>query len=233
MDVNEWKRSNMRTERTERPRHRHITPIHAALATAVLGLLVMPLAFSGAKPTASASGSSLRKQVKSLQRRLTILESRPAPPVKDGSITSDKIGDGAVTTPKLAPDAVAQNAINAGNAINAARLGGVPPGGCQQGWIKASAVIDTRAPLTDVPSPVPGFDCASEADDAIQIARSGTGSYEISIAGIDTAAAMASSAGPNTVASATRVQEGSLVVDVWANTTGGFVDGTEFTLIVF
>jgi hypothetical protein len=153
--------------------------------------------------------------------------------IKDGAVTSNKLADGAVTTRKLAPDAVAPNATNAANSINSASLGGIPPGGCQQGWIKASAVIDTRAPLTEVPSPVTGFDCASGANDAIQIARSGTGEYELSLAGIDSAAAIASSALPNTVASATKVQEGSLVVHVWSNPTGELVDGTPFTLIVF
>jgi hypothetical protein len=165
--------------------------------------------------------------------------------IRDGAVTADKIADGAVTTPKLAPDAVApnatnaanaanaMNAANAANATNAAKLGGIAPGGCQQGWIKASAVIDTRAPLTGQPSPVPGFDCADNANDAIQIARAGTGEYELSLAGIDSAAAIASSALPNTVASATKVQEGGLVVHVWSNTTGELVDNTPFTLVVF
>ena len=165
--------------------------------------------------------------------------------IRNSAVTTDKIADGAVTTSKLAPDAVAPNATNAVNAANAtnaanaasamdsAKLGGVAPGGCQQGWIKASAVINTRAPLTEQPSSVPGFDCASKANDAIQIARSGTGEYELSLAGIDSAAAIASSALPNTVASATKVQEGGLVVHVWSNTTGELVDGTPFTLVVF
>jgi hypothetical protein len=154
--------------------------------------------------------------------------------IKDGAITTGKIADGAVTTPKLAPDAVAPNATNAANSMNSARLGGVAPGGCQQGWIMASAVIDTRM-LTDAnrDTDVAGFDCASRAADAIHIHRAGIGEYELSLAGIDSAAAIASSALPNTVTSATKVQEGSLVVHVWSNTTGEFVDNTPFTLVVF
>jgi hypothetical protein len=167
--------------------------------------------------------------------------------LRAGAVTTDKIADGALTTPKFAADSVAPNAMNAANAAtaqnaanaanaqnaaNAAMLGGVAPGGCQQGWIKASAVIDTR-PLTDQPSSVSGFDCASKADDGIQIARAGTGEYELALAGIDSASAIASSALPNTVASATKVQEGSLVVHVWSNTTGALVDNTPFTLEVF
>jgi hypothetical protein len=153
--------------------------------------------------------------------------------IRDGAITTRKIADGAVTRSKLAPDALPPNATGAANPIDSANLGGIVPGGCQQGSIMASAVIDTRAPLTEVPSSVPGFDCASRAGDAIQIARAGTGEYELSLAGIDTAAAIASSALPNTVASATKVQEGSLVVHVWSNTTGALMDGTPFTLVVF
>ena len=60
--------------------------------------------------------------------------------IRAGAVTTDKIADGAVTTPKLAPDAVAPNAVYA---MNAAKLGGVAPGGCQTGWLKASLVVDT------------------------------------------------------------------------------------------
>jgi hypothetical protein len=149
--------------------------------------------------------------------------------IRNGAVTTDKIADGAVTTLKLAPDAVAPDAVNA---MNAARLGGVPPGGCQQGWLKASAVIRTTG-LTDQPTPAPGFDCASGAGDAIQIARGGTGTYELTLAGIDSGTAIASSAGPNAVAAATKLQDGALVVKVWSNTTGELIDNATFTLLVF
>ena len=98
--------------------------------------------------------------------------------IKAGAVTTAKIADGAVTTPKLAPNAVAPNATNAANAMNAARLGGAAPGECQTGWLKASVVINT-AGLNDAnPDAVlPGFDCASKADDAIQIHREATGVY--------------------------------------------------------
>ena len=95
-----------------------------------------------------------------------------------GAVTTDKIADGAVTTPKLAPDAVAPYAVNA---INAAKLGGVAPGGCQTGWLRGSATVDT-APLNGTigePIGVPGFNCASTADDAVQVQREAIGQYTV------------------------------------------------------
>jgi hypothetical protein len=152
--------------------------------------------------------------------------------IRNLAVTTEKIADGAVTTPKLSPDAVAPNAINAASASNAARLGGAAPGDCQTGWLKASAVINTRT-LTNEPTSVPGFDCASRADDAIQVQRAGTGEYELTLAGIDTGTSIASSALANAVTAATPVQEGGLVVHVWSNGTAELIDGTTFTLLVF
>jgi hypothetical protein len=146
--------------------------------------------------------------------------------IRDAAVTRDKLADGAVSTSKLAPDAVAPNAMSA------ARLGGAAPGECQTGWLEASAVVDTRT-LTDQPTSVPGFNCASKADDSIQISRGGTGVYELTLAGIDSATAIASSAGANAVAAATKVQDGSLVVKVWSNLTADFIDNATFTLLVF
>ena len=89
--------------------------------------------------------------------------------IKDGAITTNKIAEGAVTTTKLSPDAVAPNAVNA---MNAAQLGGVAPGHCQLGWLKAAVVIDTSA-LNDAnpDMDVAGFDCASSAMNAFHVHR--------------------------------------------------------------
>jgi hypothetical protein len=170
--------------------------------------------------------------------------------IKVGAVTTDKIADGAVTTPKLAPDAVAPNAMYA---ANAAKLGGVAPGGCQKGWLKASAVIDTT-PLNDANPDmnVAGFDCASKADDAIHVHRLATGRYSVTIAGIDSGTAISSSAnvgGPlaNIVTAASKVeasdQGGELTLNVWTNSDGHvtgqpdaappLVDGKTVTLIVY
>ncbi len=85
--------------------------------------------------------------------------------IKAGAVTTDKIADGAVTTPKLAPDAVAPNAVYA---MNAAKLGGVAPGGCQTGWLKASLVVDT-----DVVTPAGPYRCRSRLQ--LRQQRSGRG----------------------------------------------------------
>jgi hypothetical protein len=171
--------------------------------------------------------------------------------IKTGAVTSDKLADGAVTTPKLAPDAVAPNATNATNAVNAVsaanadKLGGVAPGGCQTGWLKASAVIDT-APLTDATPDmdVSGFDCASGADDAIHIHRDAVGRFTVTIAGLDSGTAISGIANgvpnPNAIAAATPVNnDGQLLLKSWDNgvdpATGvaPFKDGRVITLLVF
>jgi hypothetical protein len=162
--------------------------------------------------------------------------------IKAGAVTTDKIADGAVTTPKLAPGAVAPNAVNA---MNADKLGGVAPGGCQTGWLKASAVIDT-GPLTDAnpDMDVRGFGCASAADDAIHIHRDAVGRYTVTIAGLDSGTAITGIAGgapnPNAISAASPVDEqGQTAVKSWDNgvdpATGvaPFKDGRVITLLVF
>ena len=155
-----------------------------------------------------------------------------------GAVTSDKLADGSVTTPKLAPDAVAPNAVNATNAVNAvnaAKLGGAAPGECQTGWLSASATIDT-APLNgtqDQPLAVPGFDCASKANDAVTIQREAVGQYTVSFAGSDARVATVSSAGANAVTAATMTQPGTFLVKVWNNGDAAFVDGKSFSLNAF
>jgi hypothetical protein len=164
--------------------------------------------------------------------------------IKSGAVTTDKIADGAVTTPKFAANAVAPyatnavNAMNAANAANADKLGGVAPGGCQTGWLKASAVVNTT-PLTPAnpDMDVPGFDCASSAADAIHVHRDDVGRYTVTLAGVDSGVAISSIAGgapPNAVSAASPVEQGGTAVKTWNNPNeGAFVDGKTFALIVF
>jgi hypothetical protein len=136
----------------------------------------------------------------------------------------DKIANGAVTTPKLAPDAIAPNA---------AKLGGVAPGGCQTGWLKASLVVDTDVIPPDAGSAVvPGFDCASNAQDAVQIKRTDVGRYLVTFADNDAANAVITSAGDNAVTAVTKTADG-FVVKVWNNSDAAFVDGKSFSLVAF
>jgi hypothetical protein len=147
--------------------------------------------------------------------------------IKNAAVTTDKLADGAVTTPKLSPDAVAPNAANA------AKLGGVAPGGCQTGWLKASLVVDTDVIPADAGSAVvPGFDCASNAQDAVQIKRTDVGRYLVTFAGNDAANAVITSAGDNAVTAVTKTADG-FVVKVWNNSDAAFVDGKSFSLVAF
>jgi len=147
--------------------------------------------------------------------------------IKNAAVTTDKIADGAVTTPKLSRDAVAPNAANA------AKLGGVAPGGCQTGWLKASLVVDTDVIPPDAGSAVvPGFDCASNAQDAVQIKRTDVGRYLVTFADNDAANAVITSAGDNAVTAVTKTADG-FVVKVWNNSDAAFVDGKSFSLVAF
>jgi hypothetical protein len=152
--------------------------------------------------------------------------------IRDGAVTSDKIADGAVTTPKLAPDAVAPNAANA------ARLGGAAPGECQAGWLKASAVVDTSTLTGSEVVNVPGFNCASNAGDAIQVSREAPGVYTVTLHGIGSGTVLSSSTGANAVTAASPIEDtggltGQTAVEVWKNSDATFVDGKTFTLIAF
>jgi hypothetical protein len=150
--------------------------------------------------------------------------------VMPNSIRSKSIRDGAVTTPKLAPDAVAPNAVYA---MNAAKLGGVAPGGCQTGWLKASLVVDTDVVTPAQPTAtVPGFNCANKGADAVRIERTDVGRYVVSFAGNDAANAVVTSAGDNAVTAVTKTADGFLV-KVWNNSDAAFVDGKSFSLIAF
>jgi len=154
--------------------------------------------------------------------------------IRPGAVTTDRIADGAVTTSKLAPDAVAPNAVNA---MNAAKLGGVAPGGCQTGWLKASAVIDTST-LNDAQpdAVVPGFNCASKAADAVSIHRDAVGRYTVTLNGIDSGTVVAGISGANpanAVTAASPVTAGKVIVKVWNNSDAAFVDGKTVSLLVF
>jgi hypothetical protein len=149
--------------------------------------------------------------------------------IKTGAVTTDKLADGAVTTPKLAPDAVAPNAVNA---MNAAKLGGAAPGECQTGWLNGSVVANT-AGLADDAVPIPGFDCASKAADAVTIDRDAIGQYVVTFAGSEANVAVVTSAGANAVTAATPLEPGSFLVKVWNNADAAFVDGKTFSLIAF
>jgi hypothetical protein len=144
--------------------------------------------------------------------------------LKNLSVTSDKLADASVTTAKLAPDAVAPNAM---------KLAGVAPGGCHIGWLKGSLVINTANINPDETNVVPGFNCASRADDAVTIHREAVGQYTVTFAGNDAGTAVVSSAGSNSVAGATPLEPGSFLVKTWKNSDATFTDGTSFALVAY
>jgi hypothetical protein len=77
----------------------------------MLGLLVMPLALAGAKPSEAQSSASARKQIKSLKKRVAALEGRRSPAALPpngpaggdliGSFPNPQIGPGAIQAPEF------------------------------------------------------------------------------------------------------------------------------------
>jgi hypothetical protein len=132
-------------------------------AAAILGLLVMPLAFAGAKPTAAASGASLKKQVKSLKKRVAALESRttnapsnalsspapngpaggdligsyPNPQIRQNTIDGPEIADHAVGPDDIVLNSLGQDQL-ANSSVGIAELaqGAVQSGAIENGTVQ-------------------------------------------------------------------------------------------------
>jgi hypothetical protein len=113
---------------------RRVAPIHALFGAAVLGLLVMPLAFAGAKSSAARTSASTKIQLKSLKRRVTALESeiaslqnKPTPTSPTTLPPSGPAGGvltGTYPNPSgLAPDSVSSAQI-LDHSVDQADLGG-------------------------------------------------------------------------------------------------------------
>lgn len=107
--------------------------IYAVLATALLAVIVMPIAFAGAAGSSKAN-AQVNKQLKVLKQRIAALEARqtpatlppsgpaggdlngsyPNPLIKPNAITTGKLAPKAVTEPKIADFAVTTEKIEVG-----------------------------------------------------------------------------------------------------------------------
>ncbi|HEX5714055.1 MAG TPA: hypothetical protein VFX85_12135 [Solirubrobacterales bacterium] len=120
--------------------------IYAVLATALLAVIVMPIAFAGAAGKGPAKGNAnVAKQLKALKQRVAALEGKPAPTIPKtlppsgaaggdlagtypnpliapNAVATAKLADAAVTEPKLADGAVTSAKLGTG-AVQAANVG--------------------------------------------------------------------------------------------------------------
>jgi hypothetical protein len=71
------------SRRGDRPQSR-VTPLHLLAAAAILGLLVMPVAFAGVGEPGATKSANLTKQIKKLKRRVAALEAKAVVPGPQG-----------------------------------------------------------------------------------------------------------------------------------------------------
>ena len=114
--------------------------IHGFLAAAVLGLVVMPIAFAGAKePTASTSGALTAAKFKQLKQRVAALEGRQDNSSPTGPAGGDLTGN--YPTPVIR-----------GNAVNSAKVadGTLNGGDIQDNTLASADVLDNSLTSGDV-----------------------------------------------------------------------------------
>jgi hypothetical protein len=103
-----------------------IAPVHAALAAALLALLVMPIAFAGARGGQAISNTGKKSQIKALKKRVAALEQRqsPASLPPQGPAGGDLMG--SYPNPQIGPNTIGAGEL--GSEISVQTEAPVTPG---------------------------------------------------------------------------------------------------------
>jgi hypothetical protein len=121
-------------------RRRRVRPVHAVLAVAALGLLVMPLAFAGAKSPEASTSASAKRQIKTLSKRIAALEAKQTPAPASLPPRGPAGGDltGVYPNPQLRDDTVGSGAFRGENVFSGTGVA-VQPGTSAQATVTCPA----------------------------------------------------------------------------------------------
>jgi len=150
------------TRGRKEPTASRIGPVHLLAAAAILGLLVMPVAFASSSDHGAVKSASLAKQIKKLKQRVAALEAKPD---QVGQVSGPAGGDLTGTYPN---PALAANTVTSGKVVDDTLTGSDIDESSLQGLMKDTVVRSISLGVT------PGGDVGGTANcDTNEVATGG------------------------------------------------------------